>query len=601
VFQSTPNWSVANVVLTAIQGVLPLISLYVIKNVIDVVAAGISANDKQGYLTQTAFWIVLATVVALVVALCRSLSEFAGEAQTQAVSDAVSDVLHAQSVAVDLGYYEDPDYQDTLHRAQTIAPYRIPHTASQLFQLGQNGLSIAGIAGLLFSVNWMLAILVVLVAIPAALVRLIYARKLYAFEQQRVETDRRAWYYHEMLTGIAHAKEIRLFDLGALFVRRYSELRQILREGRLAIARRRSVSDFLAQGVASLAIFGSLGFASFQAIQGAISMGDLVIFYQGFQMGLGFLQGMLRGVAQLYEDDLFLTNYFDFLDLQPQVVAQCPSTPVPAELRQGVVFSNVSFTYPGSATEVLHNVTLSLPPGAVIALVGENGSGKTTLVKLLCRLYDPTGGQITVDGIDMRRLQPAHWRRRISVVFQDLVHYYLPAWENIWLGDVERPADMERIADAARAAGADAVFRRLPQGVDTVLGQLFQNGQEISIGEWQKVALARAFMRDSGIVVLDEPSSALDPLVEADLFRRFREIIRGRSAVLISHRFSTVQMADHIYVLERGRIVEGGTHQELLKMGGRYALLYGAQAEHYQDVGTPSPGDGPELAGESGR
>jgi ATP-binding cassette subfamily B protein len=439
---------VANLGLILVQGLLPLVSLYLVKLIIDVVTAGIASPDKQAHFSQAIIWISLAAAVALLVALTRSLGEFTSEALSQAMSDAVADVLHAQSVAVDLGYYKDPNYHDTLHRAQEEAPYRLPRIVTGLSQLAQNALSVCGIAGLLFSVNWILAILVVLVAFPAALVRLVFARRLYGFQQRQVETERKAWYYHEMLTDIAHAKEVRLFDLGALFRGRYRELRKTLRDGRLAIARRRSISDFLAQGVASLAIFGSLGFAAYQAIQGAITLGDLVVYYQGFQLGLGFFQGILRGVAGLYEDNLFLTNFYDFLDLRPKVVAQTgvPTRPAPGPGHPSVRFEGVSFAYPSSVGDVLHNINLNLEPGAVIALVGENGSGKTTLVKLLCQLYDPTQGQITVDGVDLRQLEPGDWRRKISVVFQDLIHYHITAWENIWLGNIEVTPDRERIA-----------------------------------------------------------------------------------------------------------------------------------------------------------
>jgi ATP-binding cassette subfamily B protein len=232
---------------------------------------------------------------------------------------------------------------------------------------------------------------------------------------------------------------------------------------------------------------------------------------------------------------------------------------------------------------VLESINLTIAPGQVIALVGENGSGKTTLMKLLSRLYDPDSGTVTVDGVDIRQLDPAKWRRQISVILQDYVQYQLPVWENVWLGDVETAPDREKIIEAAERSGADPAIRRLPQGYDTPLGCWFEQGRELSIGEWQKVALARAFLRDSHFVVLDEPTSALDPLAEAELFRHFRRVIQGRSAVLISHRFSTVQMADYIYVMDQGRVKEHGTHRELLERGGLYARLYLAQAAPYQE------------------
>jgi ATP-binding cassette subfamily B protein len=252
-------------------------------------------------------------------------------------------------------------------------------------------------------------------------------------------------------------------------------------------------------------------------------------------------------------------------------------------MRQGITFRDVGFTYPRCEQETLHGIHLTLAPGEVIALVGENGSGKTTLVKLLCRLYDPGRGAVAVDGVDLRELDPVRWRRGISVVFQDYAQYALAAWENIWLGRADATPERERIEHAAQLSGADPVIRRLPHGYDSMLGRWFKEGQELSIGEWQKVALARAFIRDAQVIVLDEPTSSLDPLAEAEVFRQFRQLIDGRSAILISHRFSTVQLADRIYVLERGGVVEHGTHRELLARNGHYARLYRAQAQYYQE------------------
>jgi ATP-binding cassette subfamily B protein len=287
-------------------------------------------------------------------------------------------------------------------------------------------------------------------------------------------------------------------------------------------------------------------------------------------------------MAGLYEDNLFLTNFYKFMDLKPKVQVPVNPTPTPTRISRGVEFRDVHFTYPSDSRRVLEAVNLSIAPGQVIALVGANGSGKTTLVKLLCRLYDPDSGGITVDGTDLRRLDPIEWRRKISVILQDYVQYGMTAWENIWMGDAEREPDRSRITRAAELSGADSAIRRLPQGYDTPLGFQFKRGRELSIGEWQKVALARAFLRDSELVVLDEPTSSLDPLAEAEVFDHFRRAIRGRSAVLISHRFSTVKMADYIYVLDHGRVAESGTHQELFDRGALYAHLYSVQAARYQ-------------------
>jgi len=515
-------------------------------------------------------------------ALLRSLAELAGEAQSQVVTDAVSDILHSKSIAVDLEYYEDPSYYDTLHRAQAEAPFRPTRIVNGLVQIAQSALSLAGIVGLLFSFNWLIGLVLFVAALPGAYVRLTHWRRMYTFEQKQAENERKAWYYHWALTDSGHAKESRLYETGPLFQRRFRELRRALRDGRLALTRRRALRDFVAQSIAALAVFGALAYVAAEVVRGSITLGSLVMYYMGFQSGLGFIQALLRGLAGLYEDNLFLTNFYQFLDLTPKIVCPADPRPVPPISRQTIVFDNVSFRYRTSSQDVLSGVSLTLEPGQVIALVGENGSGKTTLIKLLCRLYDPTSGRITLDGADLRSFDPLQWRREISVIFQDYVHYHLTAWENIWLGNVNVPPDRSQIVDAARLSGAHEVIEKLPQGYDSVLGQWFRSGHELSTGEWQKVALARAFLRNAGLIVLDEPTSSLDPLAEAAVFEQFRRLIDGRSAILISHRFSTVQMADRIYVLQQGRIVEQGSHRELMDLNGYYARLYSAQAAHYQ-------------------
>jgi len=581
VWRCAPGLTAANVALVLVQGVLPLARLYMMKRIVDEVAVGLSASDGAAAFQQVALWILAAGGVALLSAVVRSVAEVVGQAQSLVVTDAVAGVVHSQSIAVDLEYYEDPRYYDTLHRAQREAPYRPTRIVNGLVQVGRNGLSLVGLAAFVFSANWLVGLVLLIAALPGALVRLGYSRRLFRFERKQTEAERRAWYYHWMMTGGSHAKEIRLFNLGSVFLERFRDLRQQLREGRLALSRRRSLNDLLAQVVATTATFGTFAVISYQAIQGEMTMGDLVMYYQGFQMGLGSLRAILTALAGLYEDNLFLTNFYQFLELTPRVQAPAQPMAVPNPMRQGIALQGVCFTYPSGSREVLSDIDLTIGPGEVIALVGENGSGKTTLIKLLCRLYDPDSGRIAVDGINLRDLDPIHWRRGISVVFQDYVQYYLSARENIWLGNVELDPWSEQIEEAARLSGADTMIRQLPQGYDTLLGHQFRKGQEISTGEWQKVALARAFLRNARIVVLDEPTSFLDPLAEAELFQQFRKLIQGRSGVLISHRFSTVRMADFIYVLEGGRITERGSHEELLERGGMYARMFKAQAQSY--------------------
>ncbi|MBM3166612.1 MAG: ABC transporter ATP-binding protein [Chloroflexi bacterium] len=582
VWRSGPGWTMASLALLVVQGVLPLLSLYLMKLVVDAVTTGLATPDKGVAFRQVALLIGLMGAVTLVGALCRSLAGLVSEAQAQVVTDYISDILHAKSIEVDLEYYESSQYYDTLHRAQQEAPYRPTRIVNGLAQVGQSGISLLAMAALLFSFHWGVAAILFAAVVPGVLVRLRYAGKMYRWQRQRTPAERRAWYFHWLLTGDVQAKEVRLFDLGSLFMRRFRDLRQQLRRERLEITTRRSVAELVTQASATLAVFGSYAFIAYRAVQGTITLGDLVMYYQAFQRGQGFLQEMLGGLAGLYEDNLFLSNLYEFLDLKPKVVEPHHPRPVPQPLQTGIVFDHVSFQYPTGTREVLEDITLTIRPGEHIALVGENGAGKTTLIKLLCRLYDPTEGIITLDGLDLRQFATAALRREISVIFQDYARYHLTARENIWFGDVDLPPDDERIIAAARDSGADGVITGLPQGYETTLGKWFEDGEELSIGEWQKVALARAFLRAAQIIVLDEPTSALDAQAEYEVFKKFRQLAEGRTAILISHRFSTVRLADYIYVLEDGRISESGTHDELVRCGGMYAHLFETQAQYYR-------------------
>ncbi len=582
VFKAAPGWTFASMILVVVQGVLPLVTLYLMKLIVDAVTFSLTAPDKVAAFWHVAILISLAAAVALFNAFAQQVASLVNEAQSLTVTDHVYDVLHAKSIEVDLEYYENPQYFDTLHRAQQEGPYRPTQIINGLVRIGQNSISLLAIAGLLVLFHWVVAVVLFAAAIPGVLVRLKYSGKMYRWQRERTPVERKTSYFNWLLTGDVHAKEIRLFGLGDLFIRGFSDMRNTLRREKLKITRQRSTADLVAQASATVAVFGSFGFIAYRTVHGAITLGDMVMYFGAFQRGLGYLQGMLAGLADLYENNLFLSNLYEFLDLEPRVKEPARPSPVPRPMQKGIVFDHVSFQYPTSHRMVLQDISLSIDPGEVVALVGENGSGKTTLIKLLCRLYDPMDGSITLDDIDLRQFETSALRREISVIFQNYVQYHMTARENIWFGDIELPRDHEKIATAARHAGADDLITRLPKGYETMLGKWFEDGEELSAGEWQKVALARAFMRDAQIMVLDEPTSALDAKSEYEVFRGFKRLIQGRSAILVSHRFSTVRMADRIFVLEEGSIVESGSHEELVKHGGKYAYLFEKQARAYR-------------------
>jgi ATP-binding cassette subfamily B protein len=569
-------------VLVLIQGVLPLASLYLIKLLIDSVTEGLAAPNPANALGEAVWFVLLLGVVALISSACSTLATLVNRAQGQAVSDHMASILHAKSIEVDLEYYENPQYYNTLHRAQQEASSRPTLILNTLMQLAQNGISLVAVAGLLIWFNWWIVIVLVAASVPLILVRLRYGKKLYVWQSGTAPAQRECWYLNFMLTRDSYAKDIRLLDLGSYFMRRYRALRDKIRQERLNLDVKRSVAELGAKAVATIAAVGVNVYFAYQTFQGILTVGGLVMYFQAVQRGSGFLQNVIGNFASLHESNLFLSNLYEFLDIEPKAVEATQPQAIPKPLKKGIVFEHVKFQYPGGTRKVLEDINLTIEPGEHVALVGGNGAGKTTLVKLLCRLYDPAEGRITLDGIDLRDLKIADLRKETSVVFQDFVKYHFTARENIWLGNIALPRDSSQVVTAAQQAGIHSTLNALHSDYDTILGRWFEGGEELSMGEWQKIALARAFIRDAQIIILDEPTSAMDARAEFDLFERFHELTKGRTAILISHRLSSVRMVDRVYVLADGEILESGTHDELVERDGEYAKLFNLQAQYYR-------------------
>ena len=586
VWRYAAGWTAVNAFLVFVQGLFPVATFYLMKQIVDTASAvlGSSGQESQNY-SLLFVWVGLAAVVALCAALSRSLGEYTSTAQSLILSDRVAGMLHEKSHVVDLAYYEDSSYYDTLHRAQEEAPLRLPRIVDGLIEIARSITALLGVVILLFSFNGFLVLALLLATIPVAVIRILYSQKSYELDKSQTESERRAWYYHSVLTDMAEAKELRVFNLGNLFRERFQLLKKIMREQRLDLLRSRAVMDMISQLLVVMVLFGSVVWIVSMTVKGQSTLGELVAFYLAFQGGLSYMQSLFYAFAELYEDNLFLSNLHEFVGIQPEITKPSSPVPVPDKAKTGIECKGLEFTYPGSTSPAIKGIDLTLSPGEVIALVGDNGSGKTTIVKLLCRLYDPTAGKITVDNIDLRKFDPVEWRKRVSVVFQDYAHYALTVRENIWLGNIAVPPDEESIKKVAHHCGAASFIEKLPDAYNTELGRWFTDGHELSIGEWQKIALARTFWRDADIFIFDEPSSSLDPIAEEQLLQNFRTLLAERSAILISHRFSTIQMADCIYVVKEGQIVEKGKHDDLVKKKGHYAELYHAQAKHYRSQG----------------
>lgn len=581
VWNSSPRWAMARIGLLIVQGILPLCSLYLTKLIIDALTLGLR-SEPQIAGQQLLILLVFVGGVALISDFCTFLAELVNIGQSHRVNDVMSDLLQAKSIEMDLGYYEAPQHLDTLKRAQEEATYRPNQVLQKLIEVAQQSISLAAMVVLLLSLHWGIAGILLVAAIPSVLVRVKYANLLFNWNIQKTAIERQTEYINWLLTSVLFAKEVRLFNLGQLFRGRFQRLRRELWQGEVSIAAKRSIAGLGAQIISTAMILAAYAFIVNQTLQGVLKIGDLFLYYQAFERGQSSLKGILSSLSGLYEDNLFLTNLYDFLNLKATVAEPAYPQVLPSPMQSGIVFDQVSFQYASSARQSLHNINLRIAPGEVIALVGENGCGKTTLVKLLCRLYDPTSGSVSIDGIPLTEFKTADLRRQISVIFQDYAQYNLTALENIWLGNIELPQTVESVAAAAHKAGADRVIASLPQGYETILGAMFEEGEELSIGQWQKIALARAFLCNSQVIVLDEPTSAMDPKAEYDVFQKFRQLITNQTAILISHRLSTVKMADRICVMDQGRIMEQGTHDELMQHNGLYAELFETQAEPYR-------------------
>ena len=575
VWKSGPRLMLGSSVVMVLQGMLPIIPVYAVKLIVDAVDLG------KPFRTILPL-VVITGAAILATALLQSVGSYLREAQSQVLSDYMQGRIHEKSLQLDLSFYEGSEFFDKLHRAQQEAPQRPAQVVDTLMNIFRSGISVAGIAGiLLITLPWYTVLVLGASALPIALVRLTASGRLFAWRMKRTTAERHVNYLNWLITARPNAKELRLFGLGKLFMERSREWRDRLRKESLSLNARRSAGEFVASGIQAAVVAGLLGFFAFRSTRGSGSLGNLVLFFQAIQKGQQVLGELLRGFAQLYETNLFLASVFDFLGLSPTITATRTATR-PADSKQGMELEEVSFSYPGSDHKVLDKISLHVRPGELIAIVGDNGAGKTTLIKLLCRFYDPTSGIIRMDGQDYRTLEAGALRARMAVLFQDSSQYYYSAEQNIWFGDVSKEVNGELVIKSARKAQAHEFVGALPQGYGTVLGRWLEEGAELSGGQWRKIALARTLYRDAPFLVLDEPTTGLDPQSEANFIDSLRELAEGRSMVMVSHKIASAIQADRIYVMRDGRVIEQGSHDELLGLDGYYAGLYRTQLRQIQ-------------------
>ena len=576
------SWTLAWFALLFIEGALPAALVYLSRSLIDNLAAAIGRGWSWENIQPAALPAVLMAGVFLVQELAQAVSGWVRVAQAELVRDHLSALVHEKSIEVDLAYYESPKYHDQLERARSELSSRPLALLENLGSLLQDSITLLAMAMLLIPYGaWLPGVLFVS-TLPAFYVVVRFNQRYHRWWEQTTPDRRRAQYYDMMLTHSTVAAELRLFGLGAYFKSAYQSLRQRLRAERLKFTRDQSLARLTA-GITGVFISGAaLTWMFWRTLQGSATLGDLALFYQAFQRGQGLLRSLLENIGQIYANTLFLGNLFEFLELPSQI--RNPKSPVIQQpvLKEAVRFHQVAFRYPDSERRVLQDFNLIIPAGQVVAIVGANGAGKSTLLKLLCRFYDPEAGHITFDGRDIRNFPLDELRRMMTVLFQWPVPYQASAAQNITFGDVSATNGKTELEFAARSAGAHEVIAKLPQGYDTVLGKWFVNGVDLSVGEWQRLALARAFYRRAEILILDEPTSALDSWAEADWFDRFRTLAHGRTAIVITHRFTIARRADMIHVMDTGRIVESGNHDDLIAQGGLYARSWAAQVDGRQ-------------------
>jgi ATP-binding cassette subfamily B protein len=575
--------TLAFAVLTLIAGALPAAVAYVGALIVDAVVASIQADSAaRDALTQHALLLVVAegALVATIAGAQRGLSLCQSLLRAQ-LGQRVNVMILEKALTLDLPHFENSEFYDKLTRARREASSRPLSLVTRTFGLAQNAISLLSFGSLLLHFSAWAVVLLIVAGLPAFLAEAKFSGDKFRLFLWRSPETRMQLYLETVLAREDHAKEVKLFGLGPLFLERYRNIfAKLYREDRNLTIRRDTWGFFLGL-IATGTLYGAYAWIALSAIATRITLGQMTMYLMLFRQGQSAVSAILSAVGGMYEDNLYLSTLYDYLETpvnnQKGAAVRGPHP------EDGIRFENVTFTYPDAEQPTLVDINLHIKPGESLALVGENGSGKTTLIKLLTRLYAPTSGRILLDGQDLREWDESALRDRIGVIFQDFTRYQLLLGENIGAGDVRHFEDEARWRDAGEKGMAAPIVESLPQGYRTPLGKWFNDGRELSGGQWQKIALSRAFMRSrADILVLDEPTSAMDASAEATIFEHFRTLTRGRIAILISHRFSTVRMADQIVVIEQGRIVERGSHEQLMQLNGHYAHLFSLQAKGYR-------------------
>ncbi|HEY6716122.1 MAG TPA: ABC transporter ATP-binding protein [Reyranella sp.] len=590
VWRTSPALTVSSLLLRLVRALLPVVTLYIGKLIIDDVVQLVQMPDrpatfeewlKSGRLNWLGVLLLAELGLAILSDVLGRIVELVDSLLSERVTNASSVSLMEHAATLDLEDFEDAEFQDQLERARRQTSGRLT-LMSQLLGQAQDIVTVASFAaGLLVYAPWLIVLLLVAL-LPVFLGEAHFNAQTYTLDFGRTPERRELDYVRQTAASVETAKEVKIFGLNRFLIDRYSSLAATFYAANRRLALRRATWGGLFTAVGTIGYYFAYAYIAWRTLAGEFSIGDLTFLAGSFRRLRALLEGLLTSFSSTAGQALYLNDLFSFFEVRPEILSPKNPLPFPKPIREGFVFEDVGFIYPGAERWAVRHLDFTLKAGEVVALVGENGAGKTTLVKLLTRLYDPDEGRILLDGHDLRDYDLDQLRGSMGVIFQDFVRYNFTAGDNIAVGRISARDDQARIARAARSSQADEVIAGLPRGYDQRIGKRFKNGIELSGGEWQKVAIARAYMREAEVLILDEPTAALDARAEFEVFQRFKELSKGKTAVLISHRFSSVRMADRIFVLADGKLEAAGTHDELVSKPGLYAELFELQAAGYR-------------------
>lgn len=590
VWRTSPGLTAATLVLRLKRALLPIVTLFIGKLIIDEVVALVQVPDKPGTLQEwldsgLANWLGILLIAEFALAILADILgrivSFIDSLLSERLSNALSVRLMEHAATLDLEDFEDAEFQDQLERARRQTSGRMTLLGQLLAQVQDIVTVVSFAAGLIIYAPWLILLLVVAL-VPAFLGEAHFNAQSYSLDYARTPERRELDYVRQTAASVETAKEVKIFGLNGFLIDRYVRLATAFYAANRRLALRRAGWGGLFTAVGTIGYYVAYAYIAWRTLAGAFSIGDLTFLAGSFRRLRNLIEGLLASFSSTAGQALYLDDLFSFFEVKPEILSPDNPQPFPLPIREGFVFEDVGFRYPGAERWAVRHLSFTLHAGEVLALVGENGAGKTTLVKLLTRLYDPDEGRILLDGRDLREYDLDALRGNMGVIFQDFVRYNLSAADNIAVGRIDARDDRARVARAAERSQADEVMAKLPANYDQMIGKRFRNGVELSGGEWQKIAIARAYMRKAEVLILDEPTAALDARSEYEVFRRFKELSQGKTAILISHRFSSVRMADRILVLADGTVEASGTHEELVSQAGRYAELFELQAAGYR-------------------